>query len=173
MTFKVGDMVRRKPEYRCESGWPYEGETMVVKSDSGQTVHLEGDPEKSGWASDYFELAKPVTPESCVTAWSDAEIGPFDVSVNSKTDLSAVDTLNRLWFNDPVGQKLNQITLEYQESADMTEDQLVTKILTEMESMDQVTRVLISWKSRPNGIAWDRDWSQGGAGFGQPLFCWR
>jgi len=179
MTFKVGDKVRRKPEHQCEAEWPLGQDVVTVTEYTCGSVKMEGNP--FFWSADKFELVQrvaekyvpdglnpgcgkfepvyqPVTPpKASLTAWTDAEIGPFDVQVGSRTDLSTVDTLNRLWFNDPVGQKLNQIAIEYKESPDMTDDQLVQKIMTELESMDRVNRILISWKYRPNGIAWDRD----------------
>jgi len=179
MTFKFGDKVRRKPQHLCTGEWRHGTGTFTVEEVDGPIIRLQ--ESKVVWDTDRFEhvqrvadkfvpdglnpgsgkfepVYEPVTPpKASLTAWTDAEIGPFDVSVSSRTNLSAVDTLNRLWFNDPVGQKLNQIAIEYKESPDMTDDQLVQKIMTELESMDQVTRVLISWKSRPNGIAWDRD----------------
>ena len=167
MTFKVGDKVRRKVEWIGVDNWEWGNTVCTV-----DMIDLAGDLHFDNGIGGYFdngiggfwfknrfepvEEDQPVTPKSGITSWSDAEIGPFDVSVNCKTDLSAVDTLNRLWFNDPVGQKLNQITLKYQESADMTEDQLVTKILTELQAMDDVTTILISWKHRTNGVHWER-----------------
>lgn len=140
-----------------------DGRLQVQRIDEVETMtELEAiaEAQRVGIACDdegnLIEEDQPLTPKSGITAWSDAEIGPFAVSVNCKTDLSAVDTLNRLWFKDPVGQKLNRIALEHQESPDMTEDQLVTKILTELQSMDGVTTIIISWKHRTNGIAWER-----------------
>ncbi len=179
MTFKVGDKVRRNLAWVEFADWPHGQEVMTVTEYDCGSVKMEGN--QFFWSADKFELVEcvadkfvpeglhpgcgkfepvyePVTPPKAIlTAWTGEEIGPFYVRISSRTNLSAVDTLNRLWFNDPVGQKLNQIEIEYKESPDMTDDQLVQKIMTELESMDLVTKVLISWKSRPNGIAWDRE----------------
>jgi len=178
MTFKVGDKVRRKEGYRFSGGWNHGDGVFTVDEVDGPCVRLR--ETRVLWDLDRFELVEPVAdkfvpdglnpgsgrfetvyepakPLGTLTAWSDAEIGPFDVQVASKTDLSAVDTLNRLWFNDPVGQKLNQIAIEYKESPDMTDDQLVQKIMDELQAMPGVEKILLSWKTRPNGIAWDRN----------------
>jgi hypothetical protein len=180
--FKTGDKVRRKEKF--VDSWSHGSQVLTVRG-CGTTAHgiksTQFEEVGGGWDTDRSELVQrvaekyvpdglnpgcgkfepvyePVTPPKAhLTARTDVEIGPFVVQAGSRTNLSAVDTLNRLWFNDPVGQKLNQIEIEYKESPDMTDDQLVQKILIELESMEQVTRVLISWKSRPNGIAWDRD----------------
>lgn len=156
MTFKVGDKVRRKEGYRFSGGWNHGDGVFTVDEVDGPCVRLR--ETRVLWDLDRFETVyEPAKPLGTLTAWSDAEIGPFDVQVASKTDLSAVDTLNRLWFNDPVGQKLNQIAIEYKESPDMTDDQLVQKIMDELQAMPGVEKILLSWKTRPNGIAWDRN----------------
>ena len=157
MSFKPGDKVRRKKDWLDDGGWHFGTFPFTVVENCNFLMILRDVPDC--WDPRGFELveaATPASPTSTIRSWSHADIGPFDIQVGWLSGKSAWDALDMHWFKNPVGQKLNALEIEYKESPDMTDEILAGRILSDMQALPEVDKVVIDWKAFPHGIVWER-----------------